>query len=94
MAKKPGGGKISKAEADKMKKAFQDKNKGKTRTVTFSAEFVRGLVNNPKAKFVELAFAETETSENTIVITTLDADSQTIDDGDMGQLCPPNCSPY
>ncbi len=88
---KPGGEKISKAEAAKMKKAYKDKNKGKTEMVGFSADFIRELVSNPAVDTVWLAFAENDNGENTIIIQTMDAASTTIDDGDRGQLCPPNC---
>jgi hypothetical protein len=88
---KPGGQKISKEEAEKMAKAYDGKNPGKTKSVLFSADFVRGLVSDPKAETVKLTFASTEKGDDTIIITPLDATGQAIDQGDRGQLCPPYC---
>ena len=88
---KPGGEKISKAEADKMKKAYESKNPGKTRSVAFSAEFVRSLVNNPKAEAVVLSYAQNDKGEDTIIISPMDATGQALDEGDRGQACPPYC---
>lgn len=89
---KPGGEKISKAEADKMKKTYQDNNKGKTRMVGFSAEFIRGLVNDPSADTVWLAFGENDKGENTVIVTTKTSSNETLADGDRGSPCPPYCA--
>jgi hypothetical protein len=88
---KPQGEKITKAEAEKMTKAYQARNKDKTRSVAFSADFVRNMVNNPIADIVVLRFAEVDSGEDSIVISTLDASGNTLEDGDRGQLCPPYC---
>ena len=89
---KPGGEKISKDEADKMKKAYQENNKGKTRMVGFSAAFIRSLVNDPSADTVWLAFGETNNGENTVIVTTKNSNNETLADGDRGQPCPPYCA--
>ncbi|MFZ6011184.1 MAG: hypothetical protein ACOYXT_12630 [Bacteroidota bacterium] len=93
-AEKPGGQNITKAEADKMKKAYRSKNKGKTESVGFSAEFVRSLVNNPQADTIWFSFAENDKGENTIIISSRDMTGQTLLDGDRGQLCPPYCPTF
>lgn len=89
---KPGGQKITKAEAEKMTKAYQAKNPGRTRSVLFSADFIRSLVNNPRAETIVLNFGLNEKGEDTIIVSPLDASGQTLDDGDRGQLCPPYCT--
>jgi len=89
---KPGGNKISKAEAENMTKTFRSKNKDKTHSVGYSAEFVRSLVNNPEAETIWFNFAENDKGEHTIIISPTDANGQTLDEGDRGQLCPPYCS--
>ena len=88
---KTGGEKISKAEADKMAIAYDRKNPDKTKAVIFSADFVRSLLNDPQIDAVKLTFACSDTGEDTIVITTVNAKGQSIEHGDRGQLCPPYC---
>lgn len=90
---KPGGQKISKAEAEKMAKAYQSKNPGKTRSVAFSADFVRSLMSNPKAETVVFSFGQNDKGEDTIIISPTDASGQTLDDADRGSPCPPYCNP-
>jgi hypothetical protein len=89
---KPGGQKITKAEAEKMKKAYQSKNPHKTKSVAFSAEFIRDLVNNPQAETVIFSFGENDNGEDTIIISPTDATGLTIDNGDRGSPCPPYCN--
>lgn len=89
---KPGGEKISKAEADKMKKKYQEHNKDKTHMVGYSATFIRQLVNDTKADTVWLAFGEDDNGDNTVIVTVVDANNQTLADGDRGQPCPPYCA--
>lgn len=88
---KTGGQRISKDEADKMAKAYDSKNPGKTKSVIFSAEFVRSLISDPSTENVKLTFAQTDKGEDTIVISSLNAKGQPTDQGDRGQLCPPFC---
>lgn len=88
---KTGGEKISKSEADKMVLAYDRKNANKTKAVIFSADFVRSLVNDRQVDVVKLSFASTDSGDDTIVITTVNAKGQSIEHGDRGQLCPPYC---
>lgn len=95
---KPGGAKIPKAEANKMRKAYEKNNKGKTQSVLFSADFVRSLINDPSIGTVSIDFAENEKGANTVIIRTIPISGSGVktltdegEDGDRGQLCPPNC---
>ena len=89
---KPGQS-ISKAEFEKMRKRWKDKNPKKTQSVEFSLESIKRVLDSPKAAGIRVYFGENDEGADTVMLvpTTEDGKSNLSFIEDRGLLCPPNC---
>lgn len=88
-----GGSPISKAEFEKMKKKWKDKNPKKTQSVEFSLESLKRVVDAPGAAGMRVYFGENDEGLDTVMLvpTNTDGSSNLTYIEDRGLLCPPNC---
>lgn len=84
---------IDKKTFDKMRKAYDDKHPGKTRSVMFTAASVTELMKTPGSANLKIYFGETEDGKDTVMLVPADAEGQDLFATimDEGQLCPPYC---
>jgi hypothetical protein len=90
---KKAGEKISKDEFEKMRQKFDGKNKGKTRSVLFSKESIKEIIDNPLVEHIEIFFGENDESANTVMVIGTDGKRTMLWDTamDRGMPCPPYC---
>jgi hypothetical protein len=93
MANDKPGKPISKEEFEKLRKKYDQKNPGKTKSVTFSKETFERVMKNPKTENIAVYFGETDDDTNTVMIVGVDAENKLLLDTaeDRGQPCPPYC---
>jgi len=76
-----------------MRKMYDDKHPGKTKSILFSKASIKQITDNPAVEHIEIFFGENDESKNTVMIIGTDGKRTMLWDTamDRGMPCPPYC---